>query len=221
MAKVQSSFWRQNDHPAWAGDFLDRNHLVPAGARLNTAVGFPRSDQVVLNLDATSQPQTTVALENPAAKTGKVTGDIIIPSGARLRVGAGHYLQLTAEVAVGDTDITVESTLLDTTTAQDATYDGVALLVIPSGILIGRTYAQNQAGTPFELADDSDDIMYLIAFPIQVDLPMNFGGDVEQDVALYRHGSVVKTNFLPDFGGLSAAQTTFLREHYATQLGAA
>ena len=219
MAKIVSSFWKQNDHPVWAGDFFSRDHLVPAGGRLDTSTGFVRSDQVVLNLTASTQPQTTLTLENPAAKTGKVTGDVIIPNKARLRIGPGHYLQLTAEVKVGDTTIAVESTLINTTLTEDATYDGVALLVIPSGTLIGRTFAEDTALTPFGSADDADDIMYLIPFPIQVEHPAGFGFQDIVDTALYRHNSVVKENQVPDFATLSATKVTYIRANYTTQQG--
>lgn len=221
MAKVQSSFWKQNDHPAWAADFFDRDHLVPAGGRLNVATGFARSDEVTLNLDASTAPVTTVPLEAAASKTGASAGDEIVPTGSVLRVEDGLYLKLTAPVLQGDTDITVEATQIDTADTMDAVYDGKSLLVIPSGTLIGRTFAEDDAGTAYGPADDSDDIMFLTAFPIQVEHPMGFGYDSEVDVALYRHNSVVKVNFLPEWTALSAAQKAFVRDKYITQQGVA
>lgn len=222
MAKVVSSFWRQNDHPAWAADFFSRDHLVPAGGRLDVSTGFPRSDQVILALDASTAPVTTVPLESAAAKTGKATGEEIIPTGAVLRVEDGLYLKLTAPVVVGDTDITVEETQLDTADTMNATYDGKALLVIPSGTLIGKTFAEDVAGDPFGPADDADDIMFLIAFPVQVEHPFGFGYDSEVDVALYRHNSVVKENFLPGgIAALTATQLAYVRDKYITQQGVA
>ena len=99
--------------------------------------------------------------------------------------------------------------------ATGFTADAEGRKPILSGTLIGRTYAEQVAGTGFGPADDADDEMYLVAFDVTdaVDLP---------DVELYRHGSMVKEDLLPEWGDpLSAAKIAYIRANYATMQSAA
>lgn len=84
--------------------------------------------------------------------------------------------------------------------------------VIPSGTVIGRTFAERAAGTPFGIAADADDEVFIVAFDVTDALKKN-------DVELYRPGFVVKENFLPDFGTLSAAVKAKIRATYVSTIG--
>jgi len=84
---------------------------------------------------------------------------------------------------------------------------------IPAGTLIGRTFAERTAGTGFSPATvASDDEIYLLAFDV-VD------AITEDDCELYRHGSLVKENFLPGYSGLSAPTLAKIQELYTCTLG--
>lgn len=86
---------------------------------------------------------------------------------------------------------------------------------VVSGTLVGRTYAEQVAGTGFGPAADTDDEMYLVAFDVEDALDL-------ADVELYRHGSMVKEDLLPQWGDpLSAAQIAYIRANYATIQSAA
>ena len=91
MARITSAT-NTLSSPAWAGDFLNREHLVPGGAKL-LASAFLAEDAVVVTLsgnEAIGQTDIGVtALSGP------------IPSGAILKSGAGEFMQLTAAAAAG------------------------------------------------------------------------------------------------------------------------
>jgi len=92
------------------------------------------------------------------------------------------------------------------------TVNGEGRAFIPSGTLIGRTFAERLAGTAFGPAGDLDDEVFITAFDV-------FDALVNSDVDLYRPGSIVKENFLPQFGSISAALTTKYRDLYVTTRG--
>lgn len=98
--------------------------------------------------------------------------------------------------------------------AADWTADSDGRKVIPSGTVLGRTYAEREAGTGFGPAADTDDEILIAAYDVTnaVDLT---------DVELYRPGSVVKENFLPDWDTLSAAVKASIRANYQTIKGVA
>lgn len=83
---------------------------------------------------------------------------------------------------------------------------------IQSGTLIGRTYAERDAGTGFGPAEATDNEIYLVAFDV-TDAMQN------DDVELYRHNSLVKENKLPGWGALAVALQDKIRELYTTTLG--
>lgn len=83
---------------------------------------------------------------------------------------------------------------------------------IRSGTLLGRTIAERDAGTALGAAADADEEFYLLAFDVTDALQNN-------DVELYRHGSLVKENFLPAFSGLSDALKSAIRDNYECTKG--
>ena len=131
MARMTAETTGTLTAPIWAGDFLNREHLVPGGAKVDPA-GF----------------------------------------------------------------------------AADAN----GFKPIPSGTPIGRTYAERDAGTAFGPADAADDEVYLVAFAVRDALRNN-------DVELYRHNSIVKENFLPNFAGIAAGVIAKIRSLYSTTKG--
>ncbi len=85
---------------------------------------------------------------------------------------------------------------------------------IPSGTILGRTFAERETNTPFGLAVDADDEIFILAYDIPDALRNN-------DADLYRPGGVVKENFLPDYGTLTTAIKAKLRSLYQTTKGVA
>lgn len=83
--------------------------------------------------------------------------------------------------------------------------DGVRF--IPSGTLVGRTIAERDAGDAFGPYTAGDDEVYLLIYDV-TDANQN------PEAELYRHGSLVKENFLPD--GVDMAT---VRSLYTTTIG--
>lgn len=100
MARIVQST-NQLTSAAWAGDWLDREHLVPGGARLD-ASQFNATDASVVTVGSTAAAGATsiTVTALPAA----------IPSGTILNFGTYAPVTVTladASVSAGDTSITV------------------------------------------------------------------------------------------------------------------
>jgi hypothetical protein len=191
--------------PRWAGDWLDREHMLPGGAKL-LASAFAREDAVVVTLDGSADVGAT-----------SLTVDALsgaIPSGTLLHFGSGEFARLTAAAAADDTDLTVEAIPVALEDGDSATYAGTESYAVRSGTLVGRTFAERAAGTAFGPHAENDDEVYLVVYDV-LDVSVN------NDVELYRPGSIVKENFLPNFADWSAADLAALRATYTTTRGAA
>lgn len=189
--------------PAWAGDFMGREHLVPGGARLDPAQ-FRATDAV--KVEATANAIATATSISVTALSGP------IPNGTLLDFGTGKYAQLTAAAAAGATSISVEALPAQIDQNDVAWYEGVETKAVVSGTPIGRTFAERANGDALGPAASGDDEVYLVAFDV-VD------ADISPNVELYRPGSMVKENLLPDFANLDAAVLTLIRGAYNTQTG--
>jgi hypothetical protein len=207
MARVTVTA-NQLTSPVWAGDFLDREHLVPGGARVDPAQFFP-TDSVLVKLSAAaSADATSIAVD---ALSGP------IPSGTQLYFGESKELALTtADAAAAATSIAVQALPAALEDNDEARYGGVGTMPkrIEAGTLVGRTFAERAAGTAFGPAADADDEVLLVALDVT-------NAATNADVELYRPGSIVKENFLPGFATLSAALLAKLRATYVTTRGAA
>ncbi len=199
MAGVTSGPNRTTGVIAWIGDYLDREHLLPGGARLDAAQ-FRAEDAVVVTVGAagavagaTSIPVT--ALSGP------------IPNGTVLDFGGAKFARLTAAAVAGATTLTVAALPTALAAGDTATYPGTLKKTVVSGTAVGRTFAERDAGTGFGPAVDTDNEIFLLAFEVT---------DAARDpnCELYRHGSIVKENFLPGFAAHPAALQTALRSRY-------
>jgi hypothetical protein len=190
--------------PVWAGDFGGREHIMPFPAKLNAAL-FPDSNGAVVTVDtagaaqgATSIPITALA-PSPFANVILAAGsNVLIPAGTTLDFGGAKFARLTADAANGATSLTVAALPTALVAGDKASFNRYGTVTIPSGTVIGRTLAERDAGTPFGPAVATDDEIYLTMF----DVP---DARIENDVELYRHGSLVKENFLPDYASMSTA----------------
>jgi hypothetical protein len=191
--------------PVWAGDFGTRDHILPGGAKLNTAQ-FLREDAVVVTLNGSAAIGATSITVDALAGA--------VPSGTLLHFNSGEFIISTSAAAAGATAIAVEAIPTALEDDDTATYTGVGSYTVLSGTLVGRTYAERAAGTAFGPWAANDDEVYLVLYDIP-DVTVN------NDVDLYRHGSLVKENFLPNFDSWVAGAVTALRANYQTTRGEA
>lgn len=191
--------------PVWAGDFLNREHLVPGGARLDAAQ-FPATDAVTVTVGAAG-----ALVDDTAVPVAALAGPI--PSGIVLDFGGKKLAVLTAAAAAGATILTVRAIPTALVSGDVATYAGVGRVVVQSGTAVGRTFAERAAGTEFGPAVDTDDEVFLVAFEVP-------DANRNPEIELYRHGGIVKENFLPGYANMDADLLTILRDVYTTTEGA-
>lgn len=203
MARMEAET-TQSTAPAWAGDYLDREHVVSGGAKLDAAA-FAAEDAV----------KVTVATGGAAVDATSVPVEALagaIPTGTLLDFGGKKFARTTSAAAKNAVTLSV-SALATALVANDvANYKGVKKKFVPAGTLIGRTYTERDNGDNFGPAADADDEVYLICHDVS---------DVEResDVDLYRHKSIVKENYLPVFATLSSTLKGKIRSLYITVKG--
>jgi hypothetical protein len=92
---------------------------------------------------------------------------------------------------------------------ETGTYLGVEPRVIPAGTLVGRTFAERTANTGFGQPDVStpDDELYLTANVV-------IDADINPDVTLIRHGTLIYEDKLPGWAGLSSDAKAVIRARY-------
>ena len=208
MARIVGPSDATQTSPVWAGDFMSRDHLVPGPLKLD-ASAFPSDGAVKAVVavagalvDATSVP--VAALSGP------------IPNGTALYFGGAKKLAvLTAAAAAGATALTVQALPTALVSGDTATYEPTPNIVpIRSGMPVGRTLAERNAGTAFGPAVSTDDEIFLVAFSLT-------NGYLNGDFEAYRHGSQVKEDLLPEWGNTDiweAGLVTVLRGLYLMTL---
>lgn len=191
--------------PVWAGDFGGREHVMPFPAKVDASqftdgAGITVTVGGIANTSATSVTVTALTLPLSPVNTliGQGQGLVLIPSGTVLDFGGQKFARLTADAKLGDTTLTVAALVTALAVGDVATYSKYGTEFIASGTLIGRTLAERDANTAFGAAAVTDDEIYLSLFDIS-DAKNN------DDVELYRHGSLVKENYLPNYSSLSTA----------------
>lgn len=189
---------------SWVGDRLDREHLVPGGGRVD-ASQFNAEDAVVVTVGAAG-----AALNATSVPVAALSG--AIPNGTTLYFGTNKFARLTAGAAAGATALTVAAIPTALVNGDTATYPGTGKKLVPSGTPVGRTYTERDAGTGFGPAVSTDDEIFLIVGDVT-------DATLDPDCALYRNGSLVKENFLPNWSTLAGALQTALRSRYQMQRG--
>ena len=210
MAKAFQVTANQLTAPRWAGDFITPDRLIPGGAKFDPSA-LVRDDEVVVVVGTGAIATAT------SVPVDALTGPV--PSGTTLHFGTNKYATLSADAAAGATSITVLAIPTALVDNDSATYNGSVTLELESGTLVGRTIAERDAGTPYGLAGDSDDEIFLVAFPRDAE---HTDDDGNIDIELYRHYNVVKENYLPgsdDLSHLSATLKTYVRAHYTCIVG--
>ena len=199
MARIRQQMFKQRTHPVWAGDFSGREHNLAGGAQADLA-------------DFTPDPvaQTTAA----AAAAGDEQVTLTAAFGVALKEGDRIYDAAGPQSVIVAADVAADATVVAVRPLKKAIAAGASLaavpvrkVAVPSGTLVGRTFAERAAGAGFGPADAADDEVYLVLFG-SVDV------ELEPDIELYRLGSLVYENLLPEWGTMGAALQALVREKY-------
>lgn len=190
--------------PRWAGDYFDRNALIPGGAKVDpTQFLAEDATTAVVDTAGAAANATTIPLKAALAAA--------IPSGTALYFGASKKLALTtAAAAAGATSLTVQALPTALVDGDTATYAGAGTgqKLIKSGTLLGRTITERDAHTGFGPWASGDDEVFLLAFDVT-----DFSNNA--DCELYRHNRIVKENKLPGWSSLwTSGMKTALRSAY-------
>ena len=200
---------QQNVRPGFLGDFLNREHLLPGGAKIDAAA-FNGAEAVKVTVTANRAVDATeVAVTALSAA---------IPSGTVLDFGGKKFARLTAEAAKGVTSLVVAALATALVTSDVAYYNPPGEKKrVPAGTPVGLTNTELEgaanAGIAWGPAGDADDVVRLTAFDV-VDANTN------NDVDLLRPGTLIKVNRLPNWSSLSAAVKTKIRATYECTVGA-
>ena len=206
MARLVYGDWGETYRPRWAGDYFTRQSLL-AGGSIVVAASFPIFEDVVVTVGAGGADVAATSVP-VAALSGA------IPNGTLMSFSSGEFAKLTAAAAAGATSLTVEALVAALEENDTFTYTaGLTRRYIPSGTLVGRTFAERDSGTGFGPWAASDDEVYLVAYDL-------YDALLDNEVALYRNGSIVKENFLPEWASWTSGMKAALRGAYTTTIGA-
>jgi len=199
MAKMTFEVDKSYMQPNWAAEPIGPQNMIPGGAQLVPAL-FPSSDSFTVTVTAAATAGASVNIAVAA-----LAGDI--PAGFILNFGSGKYATLNAKAVKGATTINVNlaANLVGTETYV---YPGISgKKFIKAGTLVGRTYAERDAGTGFGPYATGDDEVYLLAF----DTP---DADALPDCELLRNQTLVRDHLLPGWATLPAATQVVIRTKY-------
>lgn len=194
----------QSTPPLWAADYLNRDTVMPFGVRLDPAQ-FNAVDAVkVVVIANAAVDATSVAV---AALAGS------IPSGVVVDLSGKKFARLTAAAAKNAVSLTVAPLATALVAGDTGIYKGHGRVSVPSGTLIGRTFAERDAAAGWGPADvDGDGEIYLTTREIS---------DITKDATteVYRHNKAVKENYLPGFSGLAQNVKNKIRALYSCIAG--
>jgi hypothetical protein len=204
--------------PRWLAEFTGRDSIIPTPALIDpTAFNDYAGVTAVVGAagaaaNATSIPVAALTQGPTVVAPTAVIGNVVIPAGANLYFGGAKKLaRVTVDAKIGDTAITVEALPTALVSGDTARYNSVNPngKYLPGGLLVGRTFAERDAGTPYGVADvvTPDDQIFLTVFDIS---------DANKDagIELLRHNMTVKENYLPDWASYTSGMKTVLRARY-------
>lgn len=203
-------------NPNWLAEELTADKMIPGGAKIDGS-SFLAIDAIKVTLSANAaQGATSLAVgaittyADGRAIDSKAVG--VIPSGALLDAGTGKLAITTAAVDYNATAIPVRAIPTAMSSGDVATYSGKGVRSVPQGTLVGRTFAERDAGTPLGPWTSGDEEVYLVAFDVL---------DVTEldEVALVRNQALIKENWLPDWANYSAQKKAALRSKYQVVRG--
>jgi hypothetical protein len=190
--------------PEWAGDFGGREHILPTPARIDPT---QFTNQLGVNVTLTQNVAgagtvltvSALALASSSANALISAGNVVIPAGAAIAFGGAKFARVTTAAQLGATTIAVAALPTALVIGDTGTYNVLGSgKFVPSGTFVGRTFTERDAGTGFGPAADGDDEQFLLYNDIA-------DADRNPDCELYRHGSLVKENYLPNYTTLNTA----------------
>lgn len=199
MSVGQVFYAPERTPPAWAGDGLNPETILPGGIKLE-ASQFTSAELTIAAIAAVNAISITLS----SGLTREIQqGDVI-------DFGEKKFARATAPAAVGATTVAVSP--IPTALAIGDTGNFSGLKFIPSGTLVGRTFAERTAGTGFGPAVSTDDEIFLLAFDVPDAVQNPFG-------AVYRYTCLVFENYLPGWTPMSTDLKTAIRNRYQCMLG--
>ena len=180
--------------------------LIPGGAKV-LAASFPRKDRVIVTLAAGAiVAGAGRTLLTATALTGDITAGTIID------FGAGKFATLTVVAIAGASSILGVTLAVGTAGGEVGTYPGTGDIRIESGILLGRTFAERDAGAMFGPYATADDEVYVLAFQVN-------NADLDAEAALVRPQVLIRENWLPGWAAYTADAKAALRKTYQVVRG--
>lgn len=200
MARMEVNNQVARTNPRWLADYIDpqRNQAhYPAKLDLfqfNDIDAFRVTLTAQANAAATAMTITAITLPFGYSK---------IPKGTQLYFGGAKIAILDADYT-GGTSMTVTALATQINSGDYATINPWGTRRrIASGTLIGRTYAEEAAGTPFGPMAVGDDIVS----PLLYELDGNLQQQQYVNCELLRQGTgvTIKKNYLPEYTSLNTA----------------
>lgn len=208
MAGIEQGFYEEQNSPRWAGDWTGRHAQIPGGAQVEPGL-FAAANNVTVQLNDAG---------NAASGDSTLTVDAVdlsafdprqqeIKPGTRLQFSGGTVAVVKELVEDGDTEIEVYPLAGAIADDETAVFVHPGPITVKSGAPLGRTRTERDAGLGYGPAATGDEEFYLALFPVD-DVVEN------PEVELYRHGSLVYTNLLPEFDGLHADVKALIYANY-------
>jgi hypothetical protein len=200
MAVGQVIYSPERTPPAWAGDGLTPKSILPGGIKLEAAQFTSAELTVAANAAVDA---TTITLSAPLTRD--------LNPGVIVDFGGKKFARLTAPAPVGATSLTVAAIPTALVAGDVGNFSGRK--PIPSGTLVGRTYAERDSNVGFGPAVvASDEEMYLLAFDVPDAIENPYG-------AAYRHECIVYEKYLPGWATMAAPVRTAIRNLYQCMEG--
>lgn len=205
-----------------AGTFSVVGSVSGATADANVGVAYDNgSVAFTINDGATDYiVGDTYTLTTTGAPAGAVALPVLalsgaLPAGTQLNFGGtGQVAYANNGAAAAATSVVVAPLMQDIPNGASFTLQARNKKSLPSGIVIGRTLAERNAGTAFGPVADNDDEVFILAFPVRDLDKVNDGVPVRPYA-----GVVIKENYLPGFANLTANQIAAVRARYVCTLG--
>lgn len=195
--------------PIWSGTPQHQPKvLVPGGGHLNGDAFTAATNAITITVAAAGAAAGATTIPLTPALTANV------PVGTILSFGAGLFARLTAAAASGAAALTVEALPVAIPAGSVAYYSASGRKTIESGILVGRTYAERDAGIGYSPYAAGDEEAHLLFFDVH-----NVMTDNECELYMAKSNNVVYENLLPNWTSLPPEQKTFIRQNYNCLVG--
>lgn len=209
--------------PRWLAEFTARDQNLMAMPALLDPSAFNDYASIVITVGANAAIGATAitiaALEQGPGYVDDVAlsaGNVVLRSGTVLSFGGAKFARLTADAIVGATSLTVAAIPTALVTGDVARYNplGSDVKYLPSGLLVGRTIVERDAGTAFGVADvvTPDDEIFLTRFDVA-------DANTDSGIELVKHHTTIKENYLPDWSAYTSGMKTWLRANYNCIVG--